>query len=182
MQKITSEELNKKKKELQKIQENIEELTLVIDSLKQEDVVKRYVDANEKYIESKNKIEDLQEQIKYQNMLHCNHYFVINDVERDYDGHPTGLYTVTCIHCGLTNKFMDQYNSTLATKEQEIMNEIFINNNCYHWNKHGKYSYQELSEIKKIYDKFTDEYPNAKDNDVEKYIALVKKMRGGKLC
>lgn len=56
--------------------------------------------------------------------------------------------------------------------------------NCdhYYWPKHGYYSYDEIPELKQIYDKFVDEYPQATDKDIENHIALVKKMKEGKSC
>ena len=80
MEKITLEELNNRKKELEEEKVRIKELDSIIKVLKSEDIVKKYIDADTKHAQSKNKIESLQEQIKYQNMLHCDHYFVVNDV------------------------------------------------------------------------------------------------------
>ena len=42
--------------------------------------------------------------------------------------------------------------------------------------------FKKITELKRIYDQFMDEYPKATDEDIENQIALVKKMRGGKLC
>lgn len=183
MEKITLEELNKRKKELEEEKVRIKELDSIIKVLKSEDIVKKYIDADTKHAQSKNKIESLQEQIKYQNMLHCDHYFVVNDIVSDFDGHRTDrTEIITCIHCGLTNKFMNQYFWKDVSKSVQMMNQIFLDNNCYYWPRYGNCSYEEITELKRIYDQFMDEYPKATDEDIENQIALVKKMRGGKLC
>ncbi len=183
MEKITLEELNNRKKELEEEKVRIKELDSIIKVLKSEDIVKKYIDADTKHAQSKNKIESLQEQIKYQNMLHCDHYFVVNDVVSDFDGHRTDrTEIITCIHCGLTNRYMNQYFWHDTSKSVQMMNQIFIDYNCYFWPRHGNYSYEEITELKRIYDQFMNEYPKATDEDIEKQMALVKRMKGDKLC
>ena len=72
--------------------------------------------------------------------------------------------------------------SRIKFLKSEIPYQKMLNCDCYYWPKHGYYSYDEIPELKQIYDKFVDEYPQATDKDIENHIALVKKMKEGKSC
>ena len=64
---------------------------------------------------------------------------------------------------------------------QRKMNYIYVYYN-HNTQTYGWASEKELPLLKEIVDKFIDEYPNASNQDIEKHIKLVKKMKGGKLC
>lgn len=181
MKAITLEELNKKREELIKHQELTESLKPVIEELKQDDKVKRYIDADMEYRKSKNIMDRLMNELKYQEMFYCEHYFVVNEHRSEFDGHRTDRTTIkTCIHCGLTNRYIDFYMDPVFP-EYNDMNEVFINSGAYSYKTRGFYDYDAISEVKQLYDKFKSEYPNAADEDVEKHIAIVKRIsKGGK--
>lgn len=175
-------ELLKLKEKLLHLEESIEKLQKNLEELKKNDFVMSYIYTKHEYESNLKQAEDLREKILYQELLICDHYFVINDVKSDFDGHRTDRTNImTCIKCGITNSFFNYYDEDLSSKEK-IMKEIFNGNNCYWWPKHGYYSYDEIPMLKDIYEKFVKEYPDATDLDVEKHIEFVKKMKGGKLC
>lgn len=183
MEKVSIGELNKIKNELVELEENIGKFKNKVEELKKNDFVMSYIDADHEYQKSLSRIKFLKSEIPYQKMLNCDHYFVINEVKSEFDGHRTDrMCIVTCIRCGLTNKYIKWYQNPCAPRDATMMNEVFMNCDCYYWPKHGYYSYDEIPELKQIYDKFVDEYPQAIDKDIENHIALVKKMKEGKSC
>ena len=182
MKVITKEELTKKKEELKVLDENLNTLQHKIDELKDDEKVKEYITLDNEFEKTCNALGKLIEEIKYQDMYHCEHYFVLNEERREWDGHRTEIIPiVTCIHCGLTNKYYEFYMNR-NFPQYNIVNEVYHNTNCRYEQIHGFYKYSEINDVKKIYDKFKEEYPDATDEDIENHIKLVKKMRGGKLC
>lgn len=89
----------------------------------------KYIETNEKMIDATIKIKELSDNISEQEMIHCNHYFVIQRDNGGYDGH---CYErdpeVTCIFYGLTNKYMSFYENEF-NEEQRKMNLIYVNYN-----------------------------------------------------
>lgn len=183
MEKVSVEELNKMRNELVELEENIGKFKDEVEELKKNDFVMSYIHVNHEYQKRLRRIKFLKSEIPYQKMLNCDHYFVINEVESGFDGHRTDTtYIVTCVKCGLTNKYMNSYYDPyyLFNEPYLKMNEIYKSSGCR--TVHGYCDYDELDFYKEEYDRFKEIYPNASDDDVEKHIALVKKMKEGKSC
>lgn len=182
MKPITLEELNKKKEKLKLINEKLNTLQPIIKELKDDENVKKYIELSEEFQEACDILVKLIDDVKYQSMYHCNHYFVINRQGSYFDGHRYEKTEVrTCIHCGLTDDYMEHYGDDNFSR-YNIMNEVFINSSAASAPTHGFYDYLEIDSVKKEYDKFKSEYPDATDDVIDEHIKLVKKMKGGKLC
>ena len=142
-----------------------------VEELKQNELVIKYIDNSSKCNALSLKESYLKNELETQKMLCCNHYFVINDIDTYFDGHKLNSdYIVTCIHCGLTNKYIDD-----TYKRDCLMNQIIRKGGMSNSKYHGRYDIKELDEIKSMYDKFKDDYPNMDDDEIEKHIALIKK-------
>ena len=123
-------------------------------------------------------LEKLNEDINYLEMQSCNHYFVIISKGTYFDGHTTQTdYINKCIHCGLTDKYLDG-----IFPNNCLMNKVIREGGMNNFKSHGYCVEDEIKEVKKIYDRFKNEYKDATDEDIENYIALVRKMKGDKLC
>lgn len=182
MKPITLEELNKKKEELRLLNEKLKTLATIINELKEDEKVKKYIEVDKEFNSVSYALRNLTEEIKYQEMVQCRHYFVITGYNDEFDGHKMDRTIIkTCIHCGLTNRYMDFYNDHNFPNYNKI-NEVFINAEAYNYEVHDFYDYDEIDNVKKEYDKFKAEYPDATDDIIEEHIKLVKKMKGGKLC
>ena len=180
MERKNKEELMKEKMLLDELQETIKKLGSVIENMKQSEVIKQYLDIKKEYEDITEKINFLNQDLKEQEFLNCYHYFVVNKKERDEDDHVH--CTVTCIHCGLTNQYME-WSDEILSPQQRMMNHLFIEYQLnYFYPSHGTYSKEEIPVLKEIYDNFKKEYPNTTDEDAEKHIAYVKNLKGGKLC
>lgn len=175
------DEYERMKKELEFYQDEFNKLSPIIEELKKDEKVIKYIETNEKLVNANFKIKSLSSKIAEQDMIHCNHYFVIHRDNGGSDGHRyESDLEVTCVHCGLTNKYMNFYGNEF-NEYQRKMNFIYVNYN-YSAKTYGWFSEEELPVLKEIIDKFIDEYPDASYKDVEKHVELVKKMKGGKLC
>ncbi len=183
MEKVSIKELTKMKNELVELEKIIGGFKDNVEELKKNDLVKSSIDADHEYKKNLSEIKFLKKEIPYHTMLNCDHYFVINEVKSEFDGHRTDTtYIVTCVKCGLTNKHINgNYNPYFDFNEPYLkMNEIYKSSGCRV--VHGYCDYDELDFYKEEYDKFKKSYPNASDDDVEKHIALVKEMKEGKSC
>ena len=162
------DEYERMKRELESYQNKFNELSPRIEELKKDEKVIKYIELNEKLINTNHKIKKLISEISEQDMIHCNHYFVIQRDNGGYDGHRYERdLEVTCVHCGLTNKYMNFYGNEF-NEYQRKMNFIYVNYN-YNANTYGWFSEEELPVLKEIIDKFIDEYPEASYKDVEKH-------------
>lgn len=180
MEKVSKEELINMKQKLKQSKEFIQSLEEKLNILMEEDSVIKYIESSKEYRKKINLIKDLVEEIKYQEMLNCNHYFVITKEIENFDGHRTDTYNfATCIKCGLTNEHMFDYYSPYVG-EYAKMNEIYKSNRRYTF--HGHCDHSELEFYKQEYVKFKEDNPMASDNDFEEHMVLVKKRKGGKLC
>lgn len=175
------EEYERMKEELVSYQTESNELLPVIDELKKDPNVIKFIEINTRLKCVNSEIKRLSSKISEQDMMYCNHYFVIQRDNGGYDGHRYERdYEVTCIHCGLTNKYMNFYGNEF-NEYQRKMNHIYVHYN-HNAQTYGWASEKELPVLKEIVDKFTDEYPDASNKDIENHVELVKKMKGGKLC
>lgn len=183
MEKVSQEELLNMKRTLEEGKKRSQILEEELNDLTRKTLVAKYISLFDEYKSTLNIIKRLEEEIPYQEMLNCDHYFVITDVEHDFDGHRTDTYNiVTCVKCGLTNRYMNDCCGSYFSFDDSYskMNEIYKLSGCSVI--HGYCDYDELDFYKEEYDKFKECYPNASDDDVENYMALVKKIKGGKLC
>lgn len=177
MKPITLEELNKKKEELKLLNEKLKTLEPIITELKEDKKVKKYINLSEEFQIARNILVELIEEIKYQSMYHCQHYFVINHQGSYYDGHRYEKSEVkTCIHCGLTNRYMDYYRDD-NFREYSKMNEVFINSGATYATTHGFYDFNEMKEVEEQYKRFKDANPTATDKQIEKHLSLVKEIK-----
>ena len=168
------EEMEKKNKD---ILLQIEQKNSILDKLKENEMVRKYADVFNEKTKLEEEQEDFKRDLAFQRMMHCNHYYVRNYVDSFYDGHRTETNTiVTCIHCGLTNKFVESgIMDDVFPYDQ--MSEIVRGDGMRYNGYHGDYSESQVDEVKKIYDNYKDEYPKATDKDCERHIKMVMKMR-----
>lgn len=184
MEKVSVEKLEQMKEELVKLEGHIKVLKNNLEELKKNDFVMSYIYADHEYQTYLNKINILKKEIPYQEMLNCDHYFVINEINHGFDGHRSCTdKVVTCVKCGLTNKYINfHFEPYFSWNEEYIrMNEAYKQSSKTNVN-HGYCDYDEIDFYKSEYKKFKEEYPNASDKDIEEHISLVKKMKEGKLC
>lgn len=175
------EEYERMKEQLVSYQTEYNELSPIIEELKKDPNVIKYIETKAKLKSVSSEIKKLSSKITEQEMMYCNHYFVIQRDNGGYDGHRYERdYEVTCIHCGLTNKYMKFYGNEF-NEYQRKMNHIYVYYN-HNTQTYGWASEKELPLLKEIVDKFIDEYPNASNKDIERHVELVKKMKGGNLC
>lgn len=175
MKSITLEELNNKKEQLKTLDERLKKISPIIEDLKNEEKVKKYIELDKEFNSLCYKLGELIKEIKYEEMYLCDHYFVTVAKDRYFDGHRTNTdYIYQCIHCGLTNKYLEN-----SYSYDHIMNKVIRNGGVRSYKSHGYCDVKNIKEIKSIYDKFKSEYPEATDDDIEKHISLVKKMKGG---
>lgn len=183
MKKVTKEELSMMKAELEKLQRSIEKQEKTLEELKQNDYVISFIYANHEYQNSLTRINTLKEEIPHQEMLNCEHFFVQNKYNSYFDGNRSVKWNfVTCIKCGLTNKYLfNCYGEPNITDDEEqiMMNEIF---NESEGTIYGCCDYDELDFYKDEYEKFKNEYPTATNDDTYEHIKLIKKMKEGKKC
>lgn len=178
MEKITLEKLNQMKEKLEEYKKEASVLNSEIEKAKEESIVLKYIENVNRYNKLSFDIKHLSQEINYYEMHNCNHYFVTISKDSYFDGHRTQVdYIYKCIHCGLTNKYLDD-----AFLSDCLMNRVINEGILDGFKSHGYHDEEEIKELKSIYDKFKSEYPSATDEDIEKHIALVKKMKGGKLC
>ena len=174
----SEEKYDEMKESYKKVLKSIEENNSLIDELKTDDKVKQYIDAYQK----KEKLEAIQSSLKknllIQKILHCNHYYVLNEVDTYFDGHRTDSdYIYTCIHCGLTNRYTDN-NYMRDDYPYSLYNGIIREHGMWvKGNAHGKFDYKDLDDLEEIYQKYKGEYPEATDKDCERHIAMIMKMR-----
>ena len=172
------ENLNEMKLKLESILKENDEKEKLVSQLKCEKIVESYLNESTKLGQLRSCERNLKEQIKRKEMMECNHYFVTIKKDSYFDGHRTQTdYIYKCIHCGLTNKYLDD-----VFLNDCLMNEVIKEVGMHNFKSHGYCDEDKIKELKNIYDKFKSEYPTATDNDIETHISLVKKMRGGKLC
>lgn len=182
MKPITLEELNKKKEELRLLNEKLKTLEPIITELKEDERVKKYIELIKEFDAACNVFSTLSEEIKFQSMYHCQHYFVINSQGSYYDGHRYEKSEVkTCIHCGLTNRYMDYCGNDYFPYYNK-MNEVFINSGAAYALTHGFYDFDEIKEAEEQYKRFKDANPTATDKQIEKHLSLVKEIKEKKEC
>ena len=174
----STQKLNEMKTKLEQYKKEVDILTSEIEKAKEESIVLKYIENVNRYNHLSFGIKNLIEEINYYEMHLCNHYFLTIGKESYFDGHRTQTdYIYKCIHCGLTNKYLDNLFDSDC-----FMNRVIKEGIPGGFKSHGYYGEEETKEVKSIYDKFKSEYPSATDEDIENHIALVKKMKGGKLC
>ena len=176
MEKISLEKLNEMKKKLEESKNEVTVLKSEIEKMKQESIVLKYIENVDRYNKLNFSIKNLNEEINYYEMHNCNHYFVIISNGSYFDGHRTQT-DYKCIHCGLTDKYLDD--NFLSNC---LMNRVIREGGMNNFKSHGYCDEDEIKEVKKIYDKFKSEYQDASDDDIEKHIALIRNMKGDKLC
>lgn len=167
-------QLKKMKKELLLQKQKVDCLTNQIEELKKEPSVLSYIKASNELNNAQSKIEELNDEIKYQNMIYCNHYYVLHSYDSGYDGHRyEPIWKVTCIHCGLTNRY---YGMDIYDEKYAMLNYLFSKYGRFNpLECHGKFQVSEISDLKQIYDDYVKQYPKATDKEIEDQIALVKK-------
>lgn len=174
MEKVT--EINRA---LEDVLKKITEKENEINTLKQNDIVIKYLDSLSELTDLKQNKEELQ----VKKMENCNHYFVINSVDDGWDGHRCNYSDIaTCIHCGLTNRFDEDamrwrgfpYNKMISI----IRSGAMANSDLYH----GYYDYKDVNEVKKLYDDFRSNNRDMNDEQIEKQIAKVKKPKSRIEC
>ncbi len=175
---LNDDEYQKLQNTYQSILIKKEENNSIIEELKKDNKVKKYIDACERNNALKIENESIKKDLLTQKILHCNHFYVLNEIDSSFDGHRTDKeYIYTCIHCGLTNKY---YNNDYGhdVYPYSIYNGVIRNHNMWAFGiEHGKYDYKDLDVLEEIYQKYKGEYPEASDEDCERHIKMVMKMR-----
>ena len=177
-EKLGDEKYDEMKNTYQTILKMQEENNDLVEKLKENEDVKKYIDAFGKKESLESKERYLKKELLAQKILHCNHYYVLNEAESYFDGHRTDTdYIYTCIHCGLTNRYSDNvYRRDIYP--YSLYNEIIHKYGMYvRGNAHGEYDYKDLDTLEEIYQKYKGEYKEANDKDCERHIAMVMKMR-----
>ncbi|MBQ9013978.1 MAG: hypothetical protein IJ094_10600 [Bacilli bacterium] len=176
--KKSEEEFQDMKNEYDETFDKIPELEELVKKLEKDEVVKKYIEASTEKNRLQNVQKHLKKQLLIQKILHCNHYFVINETKREFDGHRTDSYNIyTCIHCGYTNKQFSNYYANDEIYPYNIYYNIMKNTRWMSGIFHGRYDYKDVNELEEIYQKYKGEYPEATDEDCERHIAMVMKMR-----
>ncbi len=165
--------------QLENVLKQISEKESEIDTLKQNENVIKYLD-------SLSQLDNLnlnRRELQIKKIENCNHYFVINAVDDGWDGHRCNYSNIaTCIHCGLTNRFDEE---TMKWKgfPYDIMSNLIrsgamANSNQYH----GYYDFDDLNELKELYDDFREHNRDMSDKQIERQIAKVKKQKSRISC
>ena len=183
---LSDEKYEEMKNTYQSILKKQEENNSLVDELKENELVKRYIDAYQEKEKLESKESYLKKELLIQKILHCSHYYVLNEENSYFDGHRMDTDRVyTCIHCGLTNRYSDNMYRR-EVYPYSMYNDIIRNHGMWvRGNSHGKYDYEDLDALEEIYQKYKGEYPQASDKDCERHIAMVMKMKkkeGNKLC
>lgn len=176
----TEDKLNQllKKYEEESIRKN--DLIKAIEILETKYLIIQYLKSTKELAElrksEKNNLNEIQSlKIKLCGEKYGGHFHVVDRPKKgDFWENETN---VTCIHCGKKTKISEHiclhvddwdYRDSI---EQELLITV-----------QGVYADEELPELKNIYDKVKNEFPNASDDDIGNQIKLIKKMKGGKLC
>lgn len=173
------EKTNEINQKLEGVLKRISETESEINTLKQNKIVIKYLDS----LSLACKLKYQKEELEFQKMKNCNHYFVINAVDDEWDGHRTNYSNLaTCIHCGLTNSISEEgmkWRGFPYDRMPDLIRNGAMNNPDQY---HEYYDYNDIKELKELYDDFRSHNRDMSDKQIEKQIAKVKKPKSRFEC
>ena len=159
--------------EYEKIVEERKKVLNEIDTLKENDIVKKYFELCKRNSNLSRTEDELYSQIKTDDYTCCNHIWVnvLKDYD-DYEGH-TEVYW-GCMKCGLDEKviYLMEYNYNYKSldRDQKIMYN-YIQDNYYNRGIHSK-KFCNLDLAMSIYRKIKEKHPNIDDKTALKYFEI----------
>lgn len=176
----TEDKLNSVRKDYDETKTRINELEELKKSLEKNEIVIKYLLVTKELVKLTNKEKKLVDETQNLKIKLCyekygGHFYVTDKQKKGNSWENETM--VTCIHCGIKEKIYKHIYVETDTRDclYPTTEKLLIN-------VHGVYVDDELEEAKKIYDEIKGKFPDATDDIIEEQIALVKKMKGGKLC
>ena len=155
-------------KELERIENEHNEIIDEIKHLKENELVKRYIELNNRRINLELEFKDLSFKYEVQKLESCNHIFINGHVSRYFDGHRycTDEYKY-CIKCGLDSKYLEQDETFLTKLQREMIYIYRRNNKGIYWNHEC-----DTKIATEIFQKIQKAFPEASDKELLEYFKV----------